>query len=271
MLLLSFYSSFVNIAVGATEDFTTLGGNIRFQVSGVSFLGATQGVTEETYDFSAPQYSKIQIDVEALTNSTLEYPDSENDLQLYSDYYAHFFYEDKGVQRDLKVSASFDAVPHGTGIANSYDVWIEYAYSKSFSGSQGYSGTIHLAIKVDDESTTTITPNPTAYPSPTSSDTGSFTPTNTPNASPSTPDIFGEYLDFNDLGLLGLLVAIVIVVFIIIFVALLAKRKPEPANPNAIPTAAIVTCPVCRRTLAIYRDNYGPYGYCTYCNKSYRL
>jgi hypothetical protein len=95
MLVLCLFSYNANYAVGASESFSTYGGNILFQISGASFLGAQQTGTGETYDFSASPNTKIQINVQALTNSTLEYPDSENDLQLYSDYYAHFFYEDK--------------------------------------------------------------------------------------------------------------------------------------------------------------------------------
>jgi hypothetical protein len=274
MLILFLFCYNINYAVGASEDFSTYGGNIFFQISGVSFLGAQQTGTDETYDFSAAPNARIQINVQALTNSSLEYPNSENDLQLYSDYYAHFFYEDKGVQRNLNASASFDAAPHDSGIANSYDVWIEYAYSKSFSGATGYSGTIHLAIKVEDAPLFTSTPSSTTLPTSSPSDSGFMTPTGTSYPSPpSTTNIFGGDLDlFGDSsGLLGLIAAIVIIVFVILFVAVLAARKPKHPTSYVAPPTAVLACPVCRGTLTIYRDSYGPYGYCAHCNQSYRI
>lgn len=274
ILILFLFTYGVNNAVGASENFSTYGGNILFQISGVSFLGVQQTSTEETYDFLAAPNANIQIIVEALTNSSLEYPNSENDLQLYSTYYAHFFYEDKGVQRDLNVSANFDAIPHDSGIANSYDVWIEYAYSKSFGGATGYSGTIHLAIKVDDTPSSTSSPTPTFLPTSTPDNLGSSTPTGTTYPSPSsTTGIFGGDLDLfgNSSGLLGLIVAIIIIVFVILFVAVLATRKPKPPAPNVAPPTAILVCPVCRRPLTMYQDYYGPYGYCAHCNQSYRI
>jgi hypothetical protein len=274
ILVLCLFSYSVNYAVGASEDFSTYGGNILFQISGVKFLGAQQTGIEETYDFSATPNAKIQINVKALTNNTLEYPNSENDLQLYSIYYTHFFYEDKGVQRDLSVSASFDAVPHDSGTANSYDVWIEYAYSKSFGGATGYSGTIHLTIKVDDVPSSTSMPTPTTLPTSTPSDLGLLTPTGKPYSSPSsTTDILWGDLDlFSDSsGLLGLIAAIVVIVFIILLVAVLTTRKPKPPTTNVAPPTAILACPVCRRNLTIYQDNYGHYGFCTNCNRSYRI
>jgi hypothetical protein len=49
---------------------------------------------------------------------SLEYTGSQKSLEISSVYGAHFFQQDIGEQRDLNVSATFNAEPLGTGIVN---------------------------------------------------------------------------------------------------------------------------------------------------------
>jgi hypothetical protein len=218
----------VEFVSGQSNDYQSYDGNIRFSLSGVTFVGATEyfegGIYHSDYDFLTEPYTAIQIRAQALTNMSLEYVGSQKSLEISSVYGAYFFQQDIGEQRDLTVSAAFDADPLGTGVANSYDVLIEFWYSKGQTG-LGQSGQIHLNIKVED----TETPLPTSSIDVTNGPTLSASPTY--SSGQIQPSQYFEF-PFSPLTLLIVVVLLVIVVLVAVGVWVWQSgQKSNKSNP----------------------------------------